>query len=212
MQTFNKMVMNSQSRTEIVDQDLKNLKSMVIMGYMYASESLKRFVGTPVLSNVPKIEISDLNPRMTHRNGANPDDTLIVLSTDIIGTVSCKSYFILTPKEAEEIVKIVAENTGMSPSLGDELLKETDNILAAGVTTCFSNKMKTTIYGGVPIMHKIKASELHGFIHEEIHSLDFDVEDYDYYAVTKTNLMFTAHRDIKPSFLWVFPSEFVQQL
>ncbi len=73
-----------------------------------------------------------------------------VLITDVIGAVSCKSFLLLSEEDAEKLASICMEANGIVNIPKEELLKEIDNIVSAGLVSCFSKIMKLNIFGGVP--------------------------------------------------------------
>ena len=77
---------------------------------------------------------------------------LTIITTDIIGELKGKSYFLLNAEECNQIYNLCTGGDRNKPTglAGDEVLKELDNILSAAVITRFSNCLKITIYGDVP--------------------------------------------------------------
>jgi len=190
---------------------LEKVKKIINFGHVYAAGSMTKFTGEQIFSDIPKIHNNDLNKNDIESSYLGLNEDIYLLSTDLIGSVSCKSYLILKESEALKLVDVIQKNVGLSGLPKEEILKELDNILAAGVTTCMSNQMNCNVYGGVPVLRKVSGEELYATIAEDVSSLDFDLEDFDFFVTSKTKFLFTS-LGIKPEFLWVMPDEFIMEI
>ncbi len=190
---------------------LQKVKNLYIMSFMSSSDSFSKFLKTPVFSDVPKVFVSDLTEEST--SVFNPKkERLVVLAADIIGTVSSKSYLVLPESQAQLLADVCSKTMGITGMDKMEILKEIDNIIVASVITCVSNHTKLKIYGGIPRVLEMSHDNLHSVVDEELHSLDFDVNDFDYYICAKTQFLLPQYPSIKPMFLWVYPEEFVSKM
>lgn len=131
------------------------------------------------LSNVIAREVTiDMEPlpktvvRMTDAClQSNPKQDLLVLTTQIIGSLNGKSFLVLDAKGINEISKIIPAH--QIDKLKEALLLEIDNIISAAVISVLSNQLMIEIYGDVPRLSKIKCCDLSAFIQAETkdHSL-----------------------------------------
>ncbi len=200
------------TQRRLEDRELfAKLKKLITFGYINASGSISKFTHHNVLCDVPQIFENNINANIFLPGKVTQKENLVVLTTDLIGAVSCKSYLVMEEQEAEILATSVKEIMGVSTVPNEEVLKEVDNILAAGVTTCFSNQLRKKIYGGVPNVRRVKASSWFKEVEEDLSSLDFDLSDYDYFVVSKTRLLFPTLK-IYPEFIWIIPDEFIKEV
>ena len=136
----------------------------------------------------------------------------MVLATDIIGAVSSKCYLVLPQSQAQLLADVCAKSMGITGMDKMDILKEIDNIIVASVITCVANRTKLKIYGGTPQALEVSNENLFDVIDKEIHALDFDVSDFDYYICAKTQFLLPQYPSIKPMFLWVYPEEFISKV
>ncbi len=135
------------------------------------------------------------------------DNELILLETSIIGEHDGKSYLLFNNKEANEVYKTCMPYNSDEASRQMEteaLLKELDNILSAAVITEFSNYMKATIFGDVPVIIHTKRSALKRKLFE-------DMQDgkNDYFLLADTQFVFENDTTLCPQFIWKLTKGFV---
>lgn len=194
---------------EYVDLMNKN----ATMGYMLASNSLSKFCGKPVFSRRPKIDFNHFSPDLFKEVISNyQGDECYVLITDVIGAISCKSFLILSNEDAVRLADFCKEANGIANIPLDELLKEVDNIVSAGLVSCFSKIMEMKIFGGVPQLIKLKKKDVHSFIEGNIQDFDFDINDYESFMVVSSVFGFAEDKSLAPMFVWVFPDEFYKKM
>ena len=187
--------------------DGKKLTSIINLGFLKGNVSLSKFVGVPCLNGVTNITNNFNEECIKKLKG----DSFYLINTDLIGTVSCKSYLIISKSDADKICNNVKECVPSVSGLSNkEILQELDNILVAGVVTEFCNKMNTNVYGGVPSINECNADSICDLIKEEIHSLDFDVDDFGYFHNINSSIMITS-LGAKCAFIWFMPDEFVEE-
>lgn len=198
-------------KTAIDKTSFDKVKKVINFGYVYAAGSMAKFTKENVFSDIPFVYSNELKKEVVDASYVSSGEIIYILSTDLIGSVACKSYLFFKESEAIELAGIIQKNMGLESLPQDEIMKELDNILVAGVTTCLSNQMNCNVYGGVPILRKVDASDLYATIEEDVTSLDFDLDDFDYFLTSKTKFLFSG-LGIKPEFLWVIPDEFVKEI
>lgn len=186
--------------------DGKKITNIINLGFLKGSVSLSKFIGVPCLNGVTSIKESFDEDFIKKLKGEN----FYVLNTDLIGSVSCKSYLIISKDDAAKVCGSIRESVPSVNQLSDrDILQEMDNILVAGVVTEFCNKMKVNVYGGVPVVSECSSNNVCYSLKEGIHSLDFDVDDFDYYYNINSSIMFTSI-GAKCAFVWFMPDEFAQ--
>jgi hypothetical protein len=199
------MIINQTSQA--LSKTDRDFLSILSRGYMKSALSMSRFSGTSVLCGASQSFKNQATASLFDGKYSSESEELYLLSTDHIGDASCKSFLVLTKREAEVMVSNLSIPTmGNIPK--EEIIKEIDNLLAAGVTSVLSDHMKKTLYGGVPILREVQKSTLFSTIQDDLYSLDFDLNDSDYFVVSRTKFMFTDLK-IYPYFFWVIPSDFM---
>ncbi len=126
---------------------------------------------------------------------AEEQGELYVLTTQIIGSISGKSFLILNREECEEIFKDLGTSV-KNDMLREAFLLEIDNIISASVISELSNSLSLEIYGDVPKLHKINAAEIQDFLSREIQG------GYSS-SIIFSNTTFQFDRDkVHPQFIW----------
>ncbi len=193
----------------------KGFDKVINFGFMNGSIALAKFTKSNAFCGLPVVKhITDSSfDRNTIKAGitSSKSDKYYIVSTDIIGAVSCKTYFILSQEEAEKLSQAVRESSGLDGFPMDEILKESDNILVAGVVTALANNMTSNVFGGVPILREVNGADLCDMINEDLTSLDFDLADFEYYYHVQTKILFPGLA-IKPLFFWVLPDELIENM
>ena len=73
-----------------------------------------------------------------------------LVTTEIFGDVTGKSYLFLTEDEFQILTAIIPQSPDPKVDFKKEFLKEVDNILSASVITRLANELRVKMYGDVP--------------------------------------------------------------
>ena len=124
----------------------------------------------------------------------------ILLTTEIFGDISGKSYLYLSNNDYELLTQAVPN---LDMNLKEEFAKEVDNILSAAVITKLSNQLNKKMFGDIPIMAGKVTARL-----EDIISDDFNEHDEIVYV---NSIFFTleGQPSVRPLFIWVFDKSMV---
>lgn len=170
-------------------------------GFSRASNSFSKFLGKSVkITNSTAALLRQLDfSALSHEK-----DDVYVLITHIIGDLSGKSYLIFKEDESNHMSMIAGHVSSQSvtPQMKEGLLIEIDNIISASVIAELSNALQVEIYGDVPVIKKLKASELKDFINND--ALSGDATNA---VLTSTTFQFNVHEGIHPQFIWKLSSK-----
>jgi chemotaxis protein CheY-P-specific phosphatase CheC len=165
-------------------------------GFNRSAQSFSQFVSRKVKVHTSQSILVRNNDDFSYIT--EEEGNLYVLTTQLIGDFSGKSYLILNEEECEEIFNGL--HAGMSTNreqLKDALLLEIDNIISASVISELSNELQIELYGDVPILKKINARDLQDLI-----GSDGAVSETTSIVVTNTSFQFDNHDRVNPQFIW----------
>lgn len=130
---------------------------------------------------------------------------LYVLITQIIGDITGKSFLIFSEDETQEIFKAL-NNTTSNKSINEAFLLEIDNIISASVIAEISNTLGLEVYGDVPHLTKVHASELQEFLSE------ISTSDPTSMIFCNTTFLFDKKERIHPQFIWKLSSKIFEMI
>jgi len=170
-------------------------------GYDRAAQAFSKFIDVPVTKTQTRFVLIRQEEPFTFLYDASND--IRVLTTQIIGEFTGKSYLIFDREECEEVFHAVSKSKmGLSDSLKDPLLLEIDNIISASVIAELANALNAEIYGDVPALHTLSASRLQELIRNDIeHTPTPSV------IFTQTTFSFGNREHISPQFVWKLSSQ-----
>jgi chemotaxis protein CheY-P-specific phosphatase CheC len=126
---------------------------------------------------------------------------LRILTTQIIGDISGKSFLVFNNDESQEIFK--ALNTSViNDKLNEAFLLEIDNIISASVISELANALNIETYGDAPRLVKIPAQDLRDFMRLEITQ-----ENPSSLIFCNTTFQFDGRERIHPQFIWKLNSK-----
>lgn len=126
---------------------------------------------------------------------AEEQGELYVLTTHIIGSISGKSFLILSKEECEEIFSALGTSV-KNDVLREAFLLEIDNIISASVISELANSLSLEIYGDVPKLYKVDARQIQDFLFHEI-------KGENSASVIFSNTTFQFDKDkVHPQFIW----------
>ena len=133
-----------------------------------------------------------------------------MIKTELKGELKGISHLIFSEEEVSKIYKaclpgsVIESNSPESEMMKLGFLTEIDNMVAAAVITELANVLNVEIYGHVPSLQIIPASEVDAFLHDES-------SDFDSIIHFKANFQGTE-LEISPDFIWVFQHEFMDRI
>lgn len=127
---------------------------------------------------------------------------LTVLTTQLIGDLSGKSFLIFSEEETNEIFKVVG--SPHNKTLREAFLLEIDNIISASVISDLSNALNIEIYGDVPQIYQLHSNELQEFLAADLTSHS---EDPSSMILCNTTFRFDHGDQIHPQFIWRISSK-----
>jgi chemotaxis protein CheY-P-specific phosphatase CheC len=171
-------------------------------GFSNASQSFSLLTKTKVVYTTIHQGFLDFNNPLLSENYQRFNNTPgILLTTEVFGDVTGKSYLFLSEKDYELLTKTIPES---ALNLKDEFAKEVDNILSAAVITKLSNSLNKKMFGDVPVLVGKVNSRLEDTIYD-----DFG-EQVDGVYINSIFFSFENHSDITPFFVWVFEKSLIE--
>lgn len=168
---------------------------MMNMGFEKASESFSTLMGRKVSfahSNTVLIQKEQEFPNLSGEQGQ-----LIILTTEIIGGLSGRSYLILSEQEQAEICACVSPSRPVDQKFREALLMEIDNIVSACVISQLANQLSIEVYGDVPHVQYIRADEMQAVLKARIPQ-----ETASNILICTTTFLLDNHQHVHPQFIW----------
>jgi chemotaxis protein CheY-P-specific phosphatase CheC len=128
-------------------------------GFQRATQAFSVFTGQAVTYSSVQFNMHNQNAFYD----ARLSNDLYIISTQLIGELSGKSYFIFNDAARKEICEIMNMYNALEASQ-EGLLMEIDNMISASVISEMSNSLNVEIYGDVPISKRINAADLYEFV------------------------------------------------
>jgi chemotaxis protein CheY-P-specific phosphatase CheC len=161
-------------------------------GFERAAHSFSSLVGKTVrITNSPSVLIRHDNDFSCF---SEEKGDLMVLTTQIIGTITGKSFLIFSEEESKEIFKSLKSN---SDHLKEAFLMEIDNIISASVISELSNALAIEVYGDVPNLIRMHSRQLQDFMSGEIRK-----DDPSSMILSNTTFHFEKGDRVHPQFIW----------
>lgn len=120
-----------------------------------------------------------------------------LLTTDIFGDVSGKSYLFIPDCAVEILTSTIPSACNASIDFKEEFIKELNNILSAAVLTKLSNNLSKKMFGDVPELIGKISCHPNDIIHD-----DFG-EDMDEVYLNSIYFLLEDHAGVYPLFVWV---------
>lgn len=176
-------------------------------GYSNAAQSFSGIAQRKVNIETSTLEITtDCSKKLS----PTKEGELMLVTTEIIGDVNGKSYFLLNEEESQAIYRacLPPSNDAKEQKIMEEaIIKEIDNIISAAVITEFSNRLNMRIFGDVPVLTVGLASVIGQQISEE-----FSGEEEGFYLFANTYFRFEDNTTLQPQFFWKLPWNFLQRI
>jgi len=167
-------------------------------GFERAADSFSRLIGK-------KVRITHSPAVLLHHNNdfeciSEERGDLFVLTTQIIGEITGKSFLIFSEEESQEIFKILGNQS--SAQLQEAFLKEIDNIISASVISDLSNALGIEVYGDVPQLLRLHSSQLREFMNKESHH-----DGSSSMIFSNATFHFEKGDQVHPQFIWRISSK-----
>lgn len=137
-----------------------------------------------------------------------PDDHFYNLITEVKGEMEGICYLIFNDREADIIKELCLPQELNDPEklriMGEAIMLEVDNMIAAAVITEFANMLSLGIYGDVPRSNYMTREESEDFIKNE-------TEKYNYVISFKAKLA-TERTLLEPEFIWLLDEKFAGEI
>lgn len=174
------------------------LKEAFESGFSNATASLSKLIGQKIYFNNFHYGTCQLESGyLTNENYENTKGPSILLTTEIFGDWSGKSYLFLSEKELNILTTGIPESKNQSISLKEEFVKEVDNIISAAVITKLSDELGIKMFGDVPNLIGKTSSHTENIIAD-----DFS-ETTEQVYINSIYFSFNDHPLIRPLFVWV---------
>lgn len=191
---------------DLNDNELKVATKLIFEGLSMAKSSMEMILQSPI--TIEQIEYGASDMDVSKFGGDNSE--VHVIKTELMGELKGTSHLIFSEKEVSKLYEsclpasIVKDDSKESTIMKLGFLTEIDNMVSAAVITEFSNFLGVEIYGNVPSLKVIKASEIDGYLEEESSELE---------QIIHFKAVFHGKElDICPDFIWVFHNKFVDKI
>lgn len=134
------------------------------------------------------------------------NDTSLLITTDVFGDLSGKSYLLISEKEFDTLTREIRQSEDPEIDLKLEYAKELDNILSASVITALSNELHLRIYGDIPVVVGKVSGNMDDIIQEDFSGYPDEV------YVTAVYFSFEDKPALTPFFIWVVNSKDLEGL
>lgn len=193
---------------KLTEKEMSVAVELVNKGLNRAAVSLKMILNSSIeVSNID-FDIQVLNDEPQY--SSKEDSEIHILRTELAGEMKGVCHLVFTSEEVNKIYhkclpeSVINSDKEDSQVMRLELLKEIDNIMAASVITEFANGLDVGIYGNVPSLHVMEASEVNKYIHMESMKLSP--------LIQFSSVFHTDDVDIKSDFVWLLEEAFINKI
>ena len=132
--------------------------------------------------------------------------TNVLLTTEIFGDLTGKSYLFISEEEYEVLTGSIPCSKDPGVNLKEEFIKELDNILTASVTTKLANALCQKMYGDVPVLVGKIRSKVENIIYDDF------IEQTEKVYINAICFHLENHPTIHPFFVWAIDCDVLEQL
>jgi chemotaxis protein CheY-P-specific phosphatase CheC len=184
----------------------KILKSAFESGYSNAARSFSQMMKDKIYFNnfhisSYKLDAIDLQDQVYIKRQNEPK---ILLTTEIFGEITGRSYFLLTEREFDLLTSNIPQSMDPTLNFKQEFIKEVDNILTASVITELANELNQKMYGDVPVLIERANGRIEDIIFD-----DFSEQDDEIY-INSSFFSSSNCPSISPLFIWAMNSNTLQ--
>jgi len=181
--------------TGLTKNEQKTAEHIINCGLQEAAEALSFFIKQPV--QVAPVKWSDL--QLSDQLPLAEQDHNHLLTTNLVGDIEGLCCLIFSQDEARLLQQAalpaeVLTDAVMAKTMGEAILLEVDNIIAAAVITQLANLLQRKLHGAVPELQVLSAVALDAFVQQHL-------EEQAHVFNFKANFK-TADGAFAPAFLW----------
>lgn len=186
--------------------DLEELLNQAFFnGYSNATSSLSKMLMQKAgFSNLYRALLRIDDNRINNIEDLNRKGPMTMITTEIFGDVTGKSYLLLSRTELDFMTSGIPVPEEGWANLKVEFIKEVDNILSAAVISRLSDRLNLSIYGDTPILTQNSVFDMGSLI-----SKDFSEQSEAIY-ISASSFFFEDQARINPFFIWVVDSRIVK--
>jgi chemotaxis protein CheY-P-specific phosphatase CheC len=173
----------------------KNIGLIMNKGFEKAAKSFSMLVNRPLSFSYLNMILVHHDQEFSYMSGQQGN--LMVLTTNMIGELSGKSYLILNEQERAEICQSVSPTKELDIKLQEALLLEIDNIVSASVIGQLADELGIEVYGDVPHLQYVKSEKIQEFLSSSISN-----ENPSTILLCDTTFVLDNHNHINPKFIW----------
>jgi chemotaxis protein CheY-P-specific phosphatase CheC len=177
-----------------------HLRSAFASGYSNAASSFSTLINDKIDFNNFHFDFHKLDSTLfTERNYFRRSGEHLLVTTDVFGDITGKSYLFLNDQEYDVLTAGVPVSKSLKIDFKKEFIKELDNIISASVITRLSNELKLKMYGDVPLLRGRTDSQIEDIIYSDFNSQT---------EVYINSIFFSSDRypAVRPFFIWVMDS------
>ena len=188
------------------ESEMKVATKLIFDGLSMAKASMEMILQSPI--SIEQVDYVSADLDMDRFGG--PDQEVHLIKTELMGELKGTSHLIFSEKEVAKLYEAcLPESVAKDDSKESTIMKlgfltEIDNMVSAAVITEFSNSLDMEIYGDVPSLKVMKATDLNDFIVKDSSEFESIIH---FKAVFKGKEL-----DICPDFIWVFHNKFVDRI
>ena len=186
--------------------ELELATKLIFDGLTMAKSTMEMVLQSPIT-----LEKVDYGSKESFHSSINKEcENVHIIKTELRGELKGISHLIFSQEEVSKIYKaclpgnILENDSPESEMMKLGFLTEIDNMVAAAVITELANVLNVEIYGHVPSLQIIPASEVDDLLHN-------DSSEFDSVIHFKANFQGTE-LEISPDFVWVFQHEFMDKI
>ncbi|WP_420318915.1 hypothetical protein [Ekhidna sp.] len=191
---------------DLNESEMKIATKLIFDGLSMAKSSMEQILQSPLSIE----QIDYVNAELDTQRFGGPEKDVHLIKTELMGELKGTSHLIFSEAEVSKLYdsclpeSVAKDNSKESTIMKLGFLTEIDNMVSAAVITEFSNSLDMEIYGNVPSLKILKASELNDFIVKD--SSEFE-------SIIHFKAVFHGKElDICPDFIWVFHNKFVDKI
>mgnify|MGYP000247536828 CR=1 FL=1 len=183
-----------------------NLEGAFEAGYSNAAAAFSQVVQHKVYCNNFNHSRHSLEDDfLTDRTPVNPAHPHELITTEVFGDVSGKSYLLLQQHEFELLTRNSNPSSNSRTDLRIEFIKELDNILSAAVITKLCNHLGLKMFGNIPQWDGPLQTSIVDLVRN-----DFN-EDTAWAYISSARFSFDTYPEVHPFFIWVMDEKIMQR-
>lgn len=162
---------------------------------------------------VRKTTFRVFNNKMDRPAAIRKTGSLVLLTTDMVGEISGKSYLIFSEPECRQIYDACipgrSNNTTNEPinePMKEALLLELDNVLSATMITEFSNRLDVKVFGDIPNYYSTDSARIEQLIADD-HMAGAE-KDHEQFVISNTTFILEKNHRFQPCFIWKMAENF----